>query len=145
MYNVICTYSIDRNRHTRVETQHSAIIQSELSHHETQPKCRDILFSLHPTAPLFLLSFFDFNSARLPQRGVSLSLVLYFIVVSLSLLCSHCFSHFQRIFFHQKDTELNLIRVCVFLCLKTTLPWCSLSNQCPMRGEKGQLPCLALF
>lgn len=106
-----------------------------------------ILFP-HPSAPLRLLSSFNLNSACFPQCAVHRSHVLHLSVI-VCLLLLRSLALFLKFTLRSSTWRIkgyiSFIPVCVLLSLKMTLPRRSLSNQRPMEGDKGQLPCLAHF
>lgn len=142
-----------RKAHTQILAHSSANIRSGLGHHWAQPKYSHInsfSSSLCPTVFVIILQ-------------LKLCMLSPVWCASLPLLCSlplrNCLSAALllsgSLFFSLISTLLSsawrikgyisFIPVCVLLSLKMTLSRCSLSNRCPMEGDKGQLPCLAHF
>lgn len=62
--------SVRTNKGTHVRTLNSTIIHSGPVPYWAQPKWSHLFFPLHPTAPLFLSSSLNLNSACVPQCGV---------------------------------------------------------------------------
>lgn len=138
----------------RIHAHNSASIRCELGHHWAQLKYSHIYSfssSIYPTVFVIILQLKLCMLSPVWRASLSLSHVpCLSVIVSMPLFCSEALffppllSTFNSTIWRIKG-YISFIPVCVLVSLKMTLPWCSLSNQCPMEGHKGQLPCLANF